>query len=478
MEHREWILHVDLDQFIAAVEVLRHPELAGLPVVVGGAGDPTQRAVVATASYEARAFGVRSGMPMRVAARKCPDAVFLPSDRPAYEEASEEVMAVLRAFPGPVVVEVLGWDEAFVGVRTEDPVATARALQRAVLGQTALWCSVGIGDNVLRAKMATDFGKPRGVFTLTADNWFQVMGDRPTDELWGIGRKTAQRLAEFDLRTVDQLAAADPRALASEVGPTMGPRYVGIARGQGRTEVIGSPYVPRARSRETTYQADLTDWAQVRAELTTLVRAVVGDVHEEGRPAARVGVKVRFAPFFTSTRSATLAAPTDDVEVLLAAAMEVLERFDHNRPIRLLGVRAEFAHRPEDGPASPARGRGGLGGDAVQPSGPPAGSISSGTADGTKEDDMAERPDLDTISTMLTVVEQRDPDAVTVSRLDEDHNVLLTTQGEIVDLLAADLPPGYDAEAVRAVLDRIVNDIKQNRSRRTAAAARESHSRD
>ncbi len=182
MSNGPWILHVDLDQFIAAVEVLRRPELVGLPVVVGGNGDPTQRAVVATASYEARAFGVRSGMPMRVAARKCPDAIFLPHDRPTYEHASAEVMAVLRDFAEiPVVLEILGWDEAFLGSDTQDPVALAESAQRAVLAATQLWCSVGIGDNVLRAKMATDFGKPRGHFVLSSDNWYDVMGDRPTD---------------------------------------------------------------------------------------------------------------------------------------------------------------------------------------------------------------------------------------------------------------------------------------------------------
>lgn len=367
MDDAWWILHVDLDQFIAAVEVLRHPELIGRPVVVGGAGDPTQRAVVATASYEARAFGVRSGMPMRVAARKCPDAVFLPSDRPAYEDASEAVMQVLRTFTDSVVVEVLGWDEAFVGLSTDDPPATARRVQQAVLDETQLWCSVGIGDNVLRAKMATDFGKPRGVFTLTAANWHEVMGERPTDELWGIGRKTAQKLAGFGLATVDQLAQADPRDLATKVGPTMGPRYVGIARGQGRSEVIGTPYVPRARSRENTYQQDLTDWALVRAELVTLATLVTGDVHAEGRPAHRVGVKVRFTPFLTATRSVTLVAPTSDADELRSAALEVLERFDHDRPIRLLGVRAEFDRGTGDGPSNPARGRGGLGGDAFEP---------------------------------------------------------------------------------------------------------------
>src|ERR1700712_1866951 len=115
---RPWVLHVDLDQFIAAVEVLRRPELAGLPLIVGGRGDPSERAVVSTASYEARAFGVGSGMPLRLAARKAPDAVILPVDKPAYDAASEQVMAVLRGLEG-AVVEVLGWDEAFVGVSTD-----------------------------------------------------------------------------------------------------------------------------------------------------------------------------------------------------------------------------------------------------------------------------------------------------------------------------------------------------------------------
>src|SRR5689334_13543706 len=154
---RRWVLHVDLDQFIAAVEVLRRPELAGVPLIVGGRGDPSERAVVSTASYEARAFGVGSGMPLRLAARKAPDAVILPVDAPAYEQVSEQVMATLRAMDG-AVVEVLGWDEAFVGVRTDDPEAFARRAQAEVLAATRLHCSVGIGDNKVRAKIATGFG--------------------------------------------------------------------------------------------------------------------------------------------------------------------------------------------------------------------------------------------------------------------------------------------------------------------------------
>jgi DNA polymerase IV len=337
---RRWVLHFDLDQFIAAVEVLRRPELAGRPVVVGGAGDPTQRAVVATASYEARKYGVHSGMPLRTAAKRCPDAVFLPSDFAAYEEASAKVMATLRQFD--LVVEVLGWDEAFVGAHTDDPEALARELQCAVLHATRLYSSVGIGDNKLRAKLATGFAKPAGVYRLTAENWYQVMADRPTDALWGIGRKTAGKLAEVGVSTVGELAAADPQLLAQRLGPTMGPWYVRLARGGDNSPVVGTPYVPRSRSRETTFQADLSDWEQVHTEVARLARRVAADVIAEQRPAIRVGVKVRFAPFFTYTRSMTLDGPTSDAAELEAAALEVLDRFEDRRPVRLLGVWAEF----------------------------------------------------------------------------------------------------------------------------------------
>jgi len=168
VSYSDWVLHVDLDQFIAAVEIARRPELRGRPVVVGGTGDPNSRSVVATASYEAREFGVHSGMPMRMAAKRCPDAVFLPSDPPAYDEVSARVMATLRGFP--VVVEVLGWDEAFVGAHTADPEALAADIRRVVAASTGMSCSVGIGDNKLRAKIATGFAKPAGIYRLTQHN--------------------------------------------------------------------------------------------------------------------------------------------------------------------------------------------------------------------------------------------------------------------------------------------------------------------
>ena len=163
-----WVLHVDLDMFLAAVEILRHPELAGKPVVVGGRGIVNERAVVSTASYEAREFGIRSGMPLRTAYKKCPDAVFLPVDAPHYLAASAEVMAAVRSLSWggvPVVLEVLGWDEAFIGPGEGhgdlgDPWEMATAVRSAVLERTRLHCSVGIGNNKLQAKIATDFGKP------------------------------------------------------------------------------------------------------------------------------------------------------------------------------------------------------------------------------------------------------------------------------------------------------------------------------
>lgn len=354
---RTWVLHVDLDQFIAAVEVLRRPELAGLPVVVGGRGDPTERGVVATASYEARAFGVGSGMPLRIAARKCPDAVFLPVDREAYDAASAEVMATLRGLRWggvPVVVEVLGWDEAFLAAGERhgdlgDPRVFAEQIRAAVLDATGLHCSVGVGDNKLRAKIATDFGKPRGVWELTGENWFEVMGERPTTALWGIGSKTGRKLAALGIDTVAQLAASDARVLAAELGPTMGPWYHRLGRGVDTSPVDATPWVPRAHGREETFQQDLEDRDAVAAAVRTLARRVVEDIDAEGRPAARVGLKVRLRPFVTVSRSLTLPTPTNDPDVIEEAAVSLLDRLDdrdRTRPVRLLGVRLEMVPPP------------------------------------------------------------------------------------------------------------------------------------
>jgi DNA polymerase IV len=362
------VLHVDMDQFIAAVELQRHPELRGKPVVVGGDGDPTKRGVVSTASYEAREFGVHSGLPLRTAAKRCPDCVFLPVDADAYNEVSARVMAVLRETGCPV--EVLGWDEAFVGVATD------------VKAATDLDCSVGIGDNKLQAKIATGFGKPAGVSRLTTVTWFDVLGDRPPDAIWGIGAKTVAKLAALGITTVRQLAAADTASLAREFGPTTGPWLVLLGNGRGESEVDPTPYVPRSHGREVTYQRNLADWAEVAAEIARLARQVAAEVTD--RPVARVVVKVRYAPFITITHGTSLppgerlppgadppaggqltlggqpapGGPGDDGERWAAtferAALAALAMFTPGRPVRLLGVRAEFADNPDlQGPAHP-----------------------------------------------------------------------------------------------------------------------------
>ena len=337
---RRYLLHLDLDEFIAAVERLRRPELVGKPIVVGGDGDPSKRGVVSTASYEARAFGIRSAMPLRTAFRRNPDAVFLPVDERAYLVASRGVMDTLRTFDARV--EVAGWDEAFLAVTTDDPEVLAREIQRRVLERTHLWCTIGIGDNRLQAKLASGFGKPRGVFVLTSDRWDETMLGLPTSELWGIGSKTAVRLADLGIRTVGQLASADERILAERFGPRTGPWLASLGRGEGSARVHPEGWTAKGRSREHTFQVDLTDPDEIRTQVDRIAREVAEDLRASDRLASRVVVKVRFAPFFTSTHGVTLEAPTTDADRIAEAAARALERFQLDRPVRLLGVRAEM----------------------------------------------------------------------------------------------------------------------------------------
>ena len=310
-------------------------------MVVGGDGDPTKRGVVSTANYVARRFGIHSAMPLRTAFKRCPEAVFLPVDEDAYLEASRHVMDTLRSFPA--VVQVLGWDEAFMGVETVDPETLAHEVQTRVLERTRLWCSVGVGDTKLRAKLASGFAKPRGVFTLTAANWVEVMGAQPTDALWGIGSKTAGRLAALGIRTVEQLAAAPEARLADVFGPRTGPWLRRLATGEDDAEVSAEPHVARGRGRERTFQQDLSDPQEIRREVSRLAHELMEDLRAEGRPVGRVVVKVRFAPFVTHQHAVTLAAPATDERAIEEGAQEALARFDLDRPVRLLGVRGEFA---------------------------------------------------------------------------------------------------------------------------------------
>ena len=337
-----WVLHVDLDQFLASVELRRHPELAGLPVIVGGNGDPTEpRKVVTCASYEAREFGVHAGMPLRTAARRCPDATFLPSDPAAYDAASYQVMGLLRDLGHPV--EVWGWDEAYVAVTAADPLEVAEQIRTVISSETGLSCSVGISDNKQRAKVATGFAKPAGIFALNDENWMTVMAGRPVDALWGVGPKTAKKLAGLGITTVRELAHCDAELLTSTFGPRTGLWLLLLAKGGGDTEVSAEPWIPRSRSHVVTFPRDLTDRAEMDSAVMQLARQALDDVLAARRIVTRVAVTVRTATFYTRTKIRKLAAPTTDAETIIAAALRVLDLFELDRPVRLLGVRLELA---------------------------------------------------------------------------------------------------------------------------------------
>jgi DNA polymerase-4 len=314
--------------------------------VVGGDGDPTRRRqVVATASYEARAFGVHSGMPLTTALRRCPDAVFLPTDRAAYDAASAEVWGVVRQ--QPALVEVWGWDEGFLGTDVEEPEPLAQHVRRTVAERTGFTCCIGVGDNKVRAKMATGFAKAPpgalpeaapGVFRLTRENWFAVMGERPTEALWGIGKRTADKLGAMGIATVAELAEADVDRLKSRFGPTTGPWLQSLGRGWGSRTVETEPYVPRGVSREVTLPEDVVDRVDVEEVLNRLTAEVLAETAAD-RDATHVQIKVRFVPFVTVTRIRKLPVPTRDLELLQESAVSLLDRLELGRPIRLLGVR-------------------------------------------------------------------------------------------------------------------------------------------
>lgn len=342
---QRWVLHVDLDQFLASVELRRRPDLAGQPVIVGGNGDPNEpRKVVTCASYEAREFGVHAGMALRSAARKCPDATFLASDPAAYDAASAHVMDLLRDLGHPV--EVWGWDEAYIGADVDDPAALAEQIRTVIASETGLSCSVGISDNKQRAKVATGFGKPGGVFGLTDDNWMAVMGERPVDALWGVGPKTTEKLAALQITTVADLARTDSAVLTSTFGPTTGLWILLLAKGGGDTHVSAAPWVPRSRSHVVTFPRDLTERGEMYSAIAGLAKHALAEITAQSRIVTRVAVTVRTNTFYTRTKIRKLPQPTVDENTISAAALEVFELFDIDRPVRLLGVRLELAAPP------------------------------------------------------------------------------------------------------------------------------------
>jgi DNA polymerase-4 len=291
-------------------------------------------------------------MPLSTALRRCPQAVFLPSDRAAYDDASAEVWDVVRQ--QPVLVEVWGWDEGFLGTDVDDPMTLAVELREIVAETTGFTCCIGVGDNKVRAKLATGFAKAPpgtmpadapGVFRLTAETWWDVMGSRPTDSLWGIGARTAQRLSALGISTVSDLAHADVDQLRAAFGPTTGPWLQSLGRGEGSRTIATEPYVPRGHSREVTLTDDLVERADVEVVVRRLASEVLAQIAAD-REVTQVAIKVRFVPFFTVTRVHKLARPTRDLEQVQQEAVDLLERVERDRPIRLLGVRLTLTEPP------------------------------------------------------------------------------------------------------------------------------------
>jgi DNA polymerase-4 len=347
------VAHLDADAFYFSVELLRRPELKGRPVVIAGSGP---RAVVTTASYEARRFGVGSATPASRARRLCPEAIFVEPDFDAYRRVSREMMERVRAQVDRV--EVVGLDEAYLDLTgLMAPRAAMRRLISEIRGATGITCSIGIGPNKLVAKVASDAEKPAGFVVLSREAACARFAEHPPRVLPGIGAKTAERLEAMGIATIAALAATDGATLAGAFGARLGP----YLRGRARFE-DGSPVcverVAVSESRETTFPRDIADRAEQEAVLRRLARELCDGLAEHGRRGRTIAIKVRLDDFTTVTRARTLPEATHDAAQVAELACALLGEYAPPRPIRLLGVRvAAFEHEedpaPEPGDGAP-----------------------------------------------------------------------------------------------------------------------------
>ena len=342
------ILHVDMDAFFASVEILRHPELKGKPVVIGGSGDPTRRGVVSTASYEARKFGVHSAMPLRTALKLCPGCIFLPVDYNEYSRVSMEIKKIL--FEISPLMEDVGIDEAYLDIsqRPEPPEEVARIIKERVLRETGLTCSVGIAPNKLLAKMASDLQKPDGLTFIGPNDVERLIWPLGVRKLPGIGPKTEAYLKELGINTIADIAAKGLEWLQDKLGNSYGLYLYDASRGIHDSPII-TEWKPKSISREETFELDIADWQSVARSLAFLMRDVAASMREEGYEARTVTVKIRFEDFNTLTRARTLPAETGDLEVLRKAAFECLGRIELKKKVRLVGVRVTGL-KPKKGP--------------------------------------------------------------------------------------------------------------------------------
>jgi DNA polymerase IV len=328
------IAHVDMDAFYVSVELARRPELRGKPVVVAGSG---ARAVVTTASYEARKFGIFSATPAAWARRRCPDAVFVTPDFDHYRARSREVMAVLKEHVHRV--EIVGLDEAYMDLSGIDrPKAAARRVKAAIQERTGLGCSIGIGPNKLVAKMASDADKPDGFVVLSREMALERFGPEPPGLVPGIGPKTAERLRERGIETLRALAETPDAELAEMFGGRLGPHLAKLARfeDERRVETVR---VAKSESRETTFERDLLGLEALEPVLETLTGQLCETLAKADQAGRTIGIKVRLDDFSTHTRARSLSEPTNELTTVLGVARRLLRDFDPPRPVRLLGVR-------------------------------------------------------------------------------------------------------------------------------------------
>lgn len=329
---------MDMDAFFAAVEQMRRPELAGKPVIVGGAGDPTKRGVVSTASYEARKYGIHSAMPLRTAYKLCPEAVFLPVDYREYSRVSEIVKNVLREF-SPVMEDV-GIDEAFLDISdsAESSEKIGTDIKQGIRQATRLNCSVGIAPNKLLAKIASDMQKPDGLTIITERDIATRIWPLPVRKLTGVGPKTEARLKAMGVTTIGELAAQPEEVLISQFGNSYGNWLYESSRGIDERTLI-THWEPKSSSRETTFERDVADWQVLARTLVELVNDVVADLTKRGYRSKTVTIKIRFSDFETHTRARTLDAPTNSEEVIRRAAFECMKRIEFRKKVRLIGIR-------------------------------------------------------------------------------------------------------------------------------------------
>jgi len=339
------ILHVDLDAFFAAVEQRDRPELRGKPVIVGG--DPGARGVVSAASYEARAFGVHSALPLRTAAARCPQGVFLPVDGAKYRRESRRVMEILGRFTP--LLEQVSIDEAFLDVAGSEalfgpPEEIARRIKVAVRGEVGLTASVGVATTKLVAKVASDLRKPDGLVVVQPGEEASFLAPLPITRLWGVGEQTRVALSEHGVRTIGDLAALPVDVLVRRLGAhgaTLHERALGIDPSPVTPEIAA-----KSVSHEHTFDVDTADPELIERTLLALSEGVASRLRAGGVRASTVAVKVRDSAFRTVSRQRTLPEPTDLADPIYRTALELARPEVRGRRIRLLGVGAHGLGEP------------------------------------------------------------------------------------------------------------------------------------